>query len=328
MRYLVILITMAYLNMNSRVTIGDVVFKNISSFDIVENIADISDTATIVLPRNFRQLNGRPVTDYIKAGMPVLIEAGYDDVYNTEYAGYVSEAPTADIPLEVKCDELFPLRSGTIVKSYKAATLKQVLTDNIKGYSIECFDVSLGKVLIDNVSPYQLLEDMRKNFGFYSRIYPGNILHCGWAYDWQNDYTKRHKLQFAKNIKNSKALKFKHKEDFNTRVKITIIKADGSKEVINAGSKNEAAAESKITVANMSKADAEKMALSRYVKQSWDGFEGSVKCWGTPLVHAGDTVEFISEKYPERNGSYLAEKVTVRYTDSFMERDIKIGNKL
>lgn len=328
MRYLVILFTMAYLNLFSRITIGDVVFKNISSFEITESVTELSDKATIELPRNYRELNGKPVTAFIKAGDEVIIEAGYNNTLHQEYKGYVSEAPTADIPLVIVCDELFPLRSGSIAKSYKHATLKQVLTDNIPGYTIECPDVVLGKVLLDHCSPYQMLEDLRKNFGFYSKVYNGNILHVGWAYDWQPNYTHKYQYIFASNIKSSTSLKFKHKEDFNTRVKVTIIKPNGEKEVVNVGSGAKTAAESKVTVANMSKADAESLAKSRYIKASYDGFEGSVKGYGLPLVHAGDTVEFISKKFPERNGSYLAEKVTIRYDENGFDRDVKIGFKI
>lgn len=328
MRHILILLSMAYLNLNMRVTIGDVVFKNINSFDIEETVTDLSDKATITLPRNYAQLNGKPVTDFIKTGMPVLIEAGYNGNLYPEYAGFVSEAPTADIPVQVVCDEMFPLRQGHIVKSYKNVTLKQLLTTHIQGYTIECPDVALGAVLLDNVTPYQLLEDLRKNFGFYSKVYNGNILHVGWPFDWQPNYTARHQYVFASNIKSSGSLKFKHKEDFNTRVKVTIIKADGTKEVVNIGSGAKTAAETKVTVADMSKADAASLAKSRYVKASWDGFEGSVKGYGIPRVHAGDSVEFVSKKFPERNGRYLCEKVTIRYNESGFERESKIGFKI
>jgi hypothetical protein len=319
---------MAYLNQYSRITIGDVVFKNISSFEVRESVTDLSDKATIELPRNYKELNGKPVTDYVQPGMEVLIEAGYNGELFQEYKGFVSEAPSADIPLQITCDELFPLRKGSIVKSYKSATLKQLLTENIQGYKIECFDVTVGKVLLDRVSPYQMLENLRKDFGFYSKVYGGDILHCGWAYDWQPKYTARHQYIFGGNVKSAASLKFKHKDDFNTRVKVTIVMPDGSKEVVTVGSNDKSAAESKITVANMTKADAEKVAKSRFVKASYDGFEGTVKGYGYPLVHAGDSIEFISKKFPERNGIYLAEKVKIRYDESGYEREVKVGFKI
>jgi hypothetical protein len=319
---------MAYLNMTSRVTIGQVVFKNINEFEISESVTDISDKSTITLPRNYKDLLGKKVTDYIKPGDEVLIEAGYNGKLYQEFKGYVSEAPMADIPLVVNCDELFKLRQGNIATSYRSASLKTLLQQNIKGYTIECPDVELGKVLLDNVSPYQMLEDLRKNFGFYSKVYNGNLLHVGWAYDWHNKYTKKHQLIFAGNIKSSRSLKFKHKEDFNTRIKITIHKPDGSKEVVIVGSKNTDAAESAITVANMSKGDAKKIGQARYKKAVYDGFEGSVISYGLPIVNAGDSIEFVSKKFPERNGVYLAEKVTKKYTEVGWEREIKIGFKL
>ena len=328
MKLILKLLFMAYLNMCSKITIGQVVFKNINEFEISESVTDISDKATITLPRNYKELSGKKVTDFIKAGDEVLIEAGYNGKLNQEFKGFVSEAPMADIPLIISCDELFKLRQGNIKNSYRSVSLKKLLQQNISGYTIECPDVELGKVLLDNCSPYQILEDLRKNFGFYTKVYNGNILHTGWAYDWQNNYTKKHQLIFAGNIKTSRNLKFKHKEDFNTRVKITIHKPDGTKEVVIVGSKNKDAAESLISVGNIGTSAAKSIGQARYKKAVYDGFDGTVTSYGLPLVNAGDTVEFVSKKFPERNGSYLAEKVTKRYTENGWEREIKIGFKL
>ena len=154
---------------------------------------------------------------------------GYNGNLYTEYEGYVSEAPMADIPLVVHCDELYPLRKGSIKKSYKEVTLKNLLQDTIKNYTIECPDVNLGKMFIDNVSPYQMLQELKTKFGFYTKLFSNKILHIGWAYDWQSGYTSRYQYIFGGNVKSAKSLKFKHKDDFNTKVKITINKPDGKK---------------------------------------------------------------------------------------------------
>ena len=66
----ILILLMAYLNMNSRITIGEVVFKNISEVEITETVTELSDVAVITLPRNYQDLAGKPVTDYIKTGYP------------------------------------------------------------------------------------------------------------------------------------------------------------------------------------------------------------------------------------------------------------------
>lgn len=319
---------MAYLNQYAQITIGQLLFKNISEFEVVQTVTEISDKATITLPRHYKLLDGKKVNDYIKAGDEVIINAGYNGELFTEYKGFVSQAPTADVPVVIECDELYPLRRGNIIKSYPSITLKKLLTNHLPGYTIECPNVELGKMYLDHVSPYQMLEDLRKNFGFFAKVYNDNILHVGWAYDWNPGYTKEVEYIFGESIKSAAGLKFKHKTDFATKVKLTIIKPDGLKEEVEYGSKDRDAAVVTETVAGLSKADAMSVAEAKYAKASWDGFEGTIKGYGIPRAQAGDTLIFTSARYPERNGRYLAEKITIRYSESGFERDIKIGFRL
>jgi hypothetical protein len=326
----ILIALMAYLNMFSLVTIGDIQIKNISGFEVTQTLTDMGDKATITLARNYKDLAEKPVTNYIKTGMPVKIEAGYNGNLYTEFEGYVSEAPMADIPLVVHADELWKLRQGNINKSYRSVTLRALLEENVPAYKIDCPDVVLGKMFLNNVSPYRMLEDIKKNFGFYTKVYNGNVLHVGWAYDWQPDFRTKHEYYFGGtlgNVKSASALKFKHKEDFATKVKVTTNIA-GVKKTIEFGSTDKEAAIVEYNMGSLPAAEALKLAQARHAKASWDGFEGSVTGWGVPRVKAGDSVGFTSLKYPGRNGYYLAQSVTTKYDESGFERNIKLGFRL
>ena len=62
-----------YLDMNARVVIGNVTFKNISSYHIEESVKELGDSASIILPRQYKKLKGKPLLDYINTGDVVQI---------------------------------------------------------------------------------------------------------------------------------------------------------------------------------------------------------------------------------------------------------------
>jgi hypothetical protein len=326
---------MAYLNMIAVISIGQVQFNDINSFKIEQSITEISDNATIVIPRNYAKLKGVPVKDLINVGDEVIIEAGYEETGTAiEFTGYVKEI-SSDIPIEITCDEVYPFRKSNLVKSYKTVTLRQLLEDVVSGiksfngdtYKVECPDVNLGKYLIDNASAFQVLSKLKQDFGFYSRIY-GNVLHVGLAYDWKPSYTKKHTYRLQENVKNKSNLKFKAVSDFNTQVKVTIKHPNGTTETVTAGSLEEDAAVKTITTGAMTKADAEKLAKSRLKQYTYNGYTGSITGFGIPRVNAGDSIEITDQESWDRTGTYLVEKVGISYSDSGFERESTISFKV
>jgi hypothetical protein len=326
---------MAYLNLSAIISIGLVKFNDINSFSIEQSITELSDTATITLPRNYKLLNDKPVKDYINVGDKVIIEAGYEETgISNEYSGYVKEI-SSDVPLVIVCDEVYPFRKSNILKNYPAVSLRQLLEDTVKGiisfdgkpYMIECPDVQLGKYNINNATAFNVLTKLKTDFGFYTKIV-GNLLHVGFAYDWSPSFTMKHKYVMQKNVKDRSSLKFKSVDDFNTRVTITIKHPDGNTETVSTGSTDDAAAVKSITVGKMSKVDAEKIAKARLKQYTYSGYTGSIKGFGIPKVQAGDSIEITDDEFEERNGIYLVEKVKVDYSGTGISRDCSISYKI
>lgn len=326
---------MAYLNLVAIITIGQVKFQDINSFEIEQSITELSDNATITIPRNYQLLNGKPVKDYINVGDKVVIEAGYEETGTSiEYSGYVKEI-SADVPLVIICDEVYPFRKTNLVKSYKSVSLRQLAEDVVDGikafngqsYVVECPDVQLGKYIIDNASSFQVLTKLKQDFGFFTRI-NNNILHIGFAYDWQPNFTKRHVYNMQENVKSKSSLKFKAVDDFNTQVKVTIKYPDGHTEIVTAGSDEDDAAVKSITTGAMSKDEATKLANARLKQYTYNGYTGSITGFGIPKVMAGDSIDIKDTEYPERVGAYLVEKVRVSYSESGIERESTISFKV
>ena len=312
---------LVYLNMVSRVTFGNVLLKNISGIEINENILEMSNTAKVTIPRDYAKLAGKALLEQFKVSDKVKIEIGYytdemnDGTLVSEFTGYIREIES-DFPLIIHCeDDSYVLRQTSFIKSYKAATLKQILTDIIpKSVTFECPDVNIGKYHIDTASAYAVLNDLVKDYGLYSRLNNGH-LKVGLAYDFVGK-SKVHEYQIRANVKQNE-LKYKRKEDFKMRFKAVATNPNGKKTTVTLGSNETNASERTLNFAGpMTEAQLKEAARGVMAKLVYDGYTGTISGFGTPRTHAGDALKLIDRDEPERAGTYLIEKVDITYNDS------------
>ena len=101
-------IMMLYLNLTAMATLGKVMLKNVSQFEISESIMEMSNTAKITIPKTYSKLDQKTILEYFKVGDPVKIEAGYyrEDFRDValEFTGFIREIES-DIPLVIHCDD-------------------------------------------------------------------------------------------------------------------------------------------------------------------------------------------------------------------------------
>lgn len=330
---------MSYLNMYANVTIGNVVFTAINSFQISQSIENTSDKATIVLAKNYKELANKKVLDYIKAGLPVKIECGYDGNLQSEFTGFVAPGIGADYPLKIEADELFFLRQNNHIISERNISLNQLLQRIAPAYQIECLDVNLGKVRYSNESTVQILEKLKKDWGFYSRIH-NNILHVGFAFDFVPSFTQRHDYIIGKNVRSQDKLKYSSEIDFNTQVRVKIHHSNGTVEELVYGMKNingtmgiakigggkddkikdEKGTIKTYDVSHISSATASDLAKAQLHRILYSGYTGTIEGFCEPRTKAGDSLRIIDAAYAEREGTYLIEKVEVKYEASRIER--------
>lgn len=327
---------MLFMNMSAQVTLGKVRLDSVQSFSIEENILEISNAAKVVIPRNWKNFKGEAILDHIKVGDKVAIEAGYDNQLALEFTGYIREIGS-DVPLEIYIDdETYPLRQTNLVKSYKDATLKQILMDIIpSSLSFDCPDVKIGKYMIDNASSYAVLQDLMKNYGLYSRLVNGS-LRVGLAYDY-GDKSANHvyvisgtpENPYTVNVKKND-LKFKRKEDFKVRYKAIANNPNGKKTIVVVGDKSTDASERTLNFpGSMSEAQLKQNAESVMSKTRYDGYSGDITGFGLPRVHAGDSITIRDYLNPEREGRYLVETVSVTFDeDSGFSRKSTLSYKV
>lgn len=305
----------AYSNMKSRVSLGNVLLNNITGYKVNENVLEMSNTAEITIPRNYKRLDEKPILEQFEVGDKVKLESGYDGNLDTEFTGYISEIES-DFPLIIHCeDESYILRQATFIKAYKSATLKQILADIIPAsITWDAPEVNIGKYQIDKASAYTVLSDLVKNYGLYSRMKDGR-LKVGLAYDFV-DKSKNHIYVIGGNVK-SNELKYKRTQDFKLRFKAIATNPNGKKTTVTVGSKETDASERTLNFAGpMTEAQLKEKANGVMAKLVYDGYSGSITGFGVPRTHAGDALTIRDKYEPERAGTYLIEKVEITYNES------------
>lgn len=314
-KHLILIVMLLFVNMTSQVTLGSVLLQHVSGFEINENIMELSNTAKITIPKNYGKIGQKPILEQFKVGDPVTIMAGYDGDLALEFVGYIREIES-DLPLTIHCDdESYILRQSNYIKSYKTATLKQVLTDILpKTLSFECPDVNLGKFHIDNESAYHVLNRIKEEHGLYSRLQNNHMTVN--LRDISNTKMTSHIYTIGKNVRKNE-LKFKRKEDYKLAVKVTTLLPNGKKKTVEVGSKEKGASQYVATLPHgLSESEMTKYANAIYNQRCYDGYTGSIKGFGLPRTHAGDSLEIKDSLEPERAGKYLIEKVDIVYSES------------
>ena len=323
-----------YFNMVCQITIGQVLFNQVNSLQIVQSIKEFSDTARLIVPRSFTaKVAGKPaslakknITDYIRVGDPVVIKLGYNGSLYEEFKGYVTRLG-ADVPLEIECmDEMVKLKNNNFIKTFQKASLSDLLSFIAPGYKHKVIDdIDLGKLTINNQSAYQVLEDLRKHYGLHS-YFTDKVLHVGLPVSIKPLAT--HQYVIDRNVRaKSNDLKFVKKEDVKLLLKAISINRNGKRIFSEYGDKG--GTQRTLHFADKTETELKRLAEKNYQSLSFDGYNGTLPCWGIPRSRAGEAVEIIDKKHSERNGKYLIEGVTIKFNGSngFL-RENKLGLKL
>lgn len=312
------------MNMTAQVRLGNVLLPGVQSFQIDENVLEIANTAKVVIPRHWKNQKEGSILNHLHVGDRVEIRAGYDDQVALEFTGYIREI-SSGTPLEIFIDdESYPLKQSNHVKSYRSAWLKEILTDVLQGYDIQldCPDVYIGKYLINNASSYAVLQDLMKTYGLYSRLVNG-VLRVGLAYGFGNSAVRHVYVlsgppenPYAVNVKNND-LRFKRKDDFRVRYKAVATSPNGKRTTVIVGDKSQDAVERTLNFAGpLTEEVLRERANAVMAKVKYDGYTGDVTGFGLPRTHAGDAITIRDYLHPEREGTYLVEKVSITYNDT------------
>ncbi|WP_268848147.1 hypothetical protein [Flavobacterium aestivum] len=327
-----------YHNISIRITIADnLEFTVCQSIHIESSVQVLANNAKIELPREFRNavdevgkainIAGKSILDFMKRGNAIKIEFGYDGDLQNEFEGYITKIG-AEMPLLLECeDEMFQLKKAPrITKFIKSGKLIDILKAVLPAkYKIECNgDYSIGKWLIEDATPYNVLEELRDKAGIRAYFKNPTTLCVGMIVDFKAETV--HKFNFSENVRRGSNLKFEQKESKPIFLTVESKQADGKILSISVGEKGGDEKKMKLWP-NMTKSELQLWANKQQTSVSYDGFEGTLDGWCYPRTKPGDSAQLYRPYYKDRHqdGRYFIESVTIDVNGS---EGIKRANNL
>lgn len=314
------------------ITIGNLSFDFVNAFDNKSTWKNLTDTATIKLPRALKTLDGVKLGEAVKIGDKVSAKFGYDLETDERFTGYVARVGADTAIAEIECeDEMWLLkRSEPINKSWKDTDVRTVI-DYIKQQTGAKFDVEMlgdsigiGQFKIEGLSGARALQKLKDDC-FQTCFFRDGKLIVGKPYE--PDPRKRTKVRFeyGKNIISWRDLKYQRKDEVRLKVRAISNMPDGKKKEVTVGDSD--GEERTLNFYNISETALKQQAEAMIDKLKFDGYRGTFPAFGYPLVKHGYVVELRDWRYPERNGDFFVDTVDIEVRVATFRQIIELGFK-
>lgn len=320
------------LAMNARLTFAEyqgrreIIINKVSGITIETSFKQLTDTATVMLPRNVEFFDKNKVRDVFRRGAPIKIEFGYNGNYVNEFEGYVTQV-SAGIPIVLTCeDEMWKLKQLPVNVSYSTVSLEKLLEDIAVGYDVDALEgVELGGVRFAQTNVALVLEKLSKDpYKLYSYM-KGNQLVCGkyYADDTDEETVDFHLERNAV----SNDLNYRNAEDIIIKIKGVSVLKNGRKLTAEIG--DEGGDQYQLTYYNIeAKAEIIRLLEKDLETKKRGGFDGSFTAFGQPSVRHGLKVNLTSDLYEERSGRYYIESVSKTFDHAKIRQVITLGGAL
>lgn len=303
-------------------------FTSLVECRIVEDVSTLTDTCEIKIPKRVKWEqavfnNGKPP---VKKGDKITIRLGYDNELKNRFFGFVRSVDAKD-PIVIKCEDgMFLLKQKKVIpKAYRAASLKEIMTDLLAGTEIKFQlidkDLQIGKYRMTHSTVSEELQELKEKYmlNFYFRnVNEENILYTGLAYPSDN----QNKLKFvhSKNII-SEDFEYQNKEDIRVKIEAITFNKKNEKQTLEIG-------DSDGEVIKMQFDCLTEEELRKYAQQALDnykknGIKGSFETFGVPEVSKCDIVDITSSDKNER--VYLVKKNEITFGTNGYRQKIELG---
>lgn len=321
---------------NCHIAIGAYKFDRCSAVEIEKSTQLVASTAKITLPITAVLVNEGMTTTVetsklVKVGDVVQIRLAYDGVYDgEEFRGYVKRV-NYKIPLEIECEDIWPLRRKNINQSWKTVTLEALLQEIVSGTGIDLSSnvpgITLSPYSIKNATAAFALQKIRDEYGLTAYINRVGKLYVGLAYT-DNSGQVNYTLNGSDvNVINADDLKYKNKDDVILKVKAIGIKGDNTRTEVEIGDKDGELRT--LFFYNVTTADGlRKLATQEMNKLKFNGYDGKITTFLIPVALPGMKAVIVDEYFPERQGSYYVESVKTTWGIQGARREIELGIKL
>ncbi|MBL7902952.1 MAG: hypothetical protein JNK73_13225 [Bacteroidia bacterium] len=297
--------------------------KSVNSFRTESSWQTLTDTAEFIIAKLLFKEQSTRLFEYIKAGDPFYIEAGYNGIYRREFTGFISEV-LDDLPVVFKCeDNMYELKRIPVNKSFNGVKLKALLQAIVPSkFKIDAMDVQLGDFVFKQYTVAQVLVELKDNYGIHS-YFVDDTLVSGKIYT-DNPANEVVKYKFGTNIIRND-LKYRNKDDY--QIKVTMRSHLSNGKVIKVTVGDPEGTEQKLICTNVSdKAQLERLAQKELDRLKFDGYRGTLTGFGIPYVRHGYTANIVNKENPDKDGNYYVDSVTTTFDEhGAIRRVCKIG---
>lgn len=298
--------------------------RGMVSCEIKKSVHQIVQTAKIVLPLSILKLNSdsvlkrEPLVESLKQGDTISIDLGYNGKNKREFTGYIKHINVAQ-PLELELeDEMYLFRKVYFKKSWKKASIKEVLNFLLLGLAddsgvvFELYDkmpeLTLTNFVINGANGIEVLQSIADTYfleSFLTEINGKKVLYCGLQYGLKNN---RVKYAVDTNTVNTDDLKYNTADAQKYYVKCINFNNDGSKKEFAFGDKKNTEVK-KYYVGTHTNAELQRMAEAELAQQV-SGYRGGLETMLIPNVQIGDIAEITDAQFKREGRGYIGTVTT------------------
>ena len=286
-----------------------------------------TDTAIIRFPNKLRSSSS--ALDKINIGDKVEIYLGYYPRLIKEFTGYINFY-NPDSPLEIQLeDQSFLLKRIALPATILQGTTVKALIEQFYSGPTQILDAEIGDIRIaENATLVKVLDLLKSKYGIISYFQDGilyvnadltidNTERVYLVHEQKNTPAGASNLQFQKNndipiVSHGVSIQrdgttielFATYVDnvLNSDIRVTDIKPIGTLNTIK--------------VPDLSRDALEGLIRRRLPRLFYTGVTGEVVTFGYPSMRHGDTIHYVDDRTPQRNGYYRLIAVTKEFTIS------------
>ncbi len=326
--------------LKSKITIGKFQFSGVNEVTISRSMLNLSDTATIKIPREGKILKDGKIIrietgNLFNDGDRVAIELGYNDELHTEFDGFVINQ-SLSTPLEISCEGYIrQLRQNKpetkfekeikVSKQLALATGGTDITVNVAD------DFNLINTNFGTLTGGKICEQISKaSAGSLSMFFiEPKKLWCGFVYVPYSLGTNPFPInevafKIGYNCIKDNKLKIKTPSDI-VKYSLEFTTVSGTKKIVESDSTKVKTAESVQVSFIEDTGVVKKMANEKQYSKNYSGYEGTITGFLQPFCQPGYIASISDRSYKERDGKYLIVSTRVTFGMRGATREIGLG---
>lgn len=312
------------------------VFTSIQDVSIEKSIDTIGSKAVLHLPSSCRlrvndkrQTNSSQTAVLLKRGMPIVIELGYNNIFNTEFSGFISSVG-AGTPVVIECEgHEFKLREKVETKTFQNSSVKEIIEYCAKGlltdFDTKIADIPVTSFVIKGGSTALQVLNKLKEYYLLTINVNNNLLFAGIRENEKYGEVKYSLNGNDCNVISDKGLKFKTEEERRYKVKGVVFFKDNSKKEYLLGDED---GELRTFHFYEEKGDLTPLVKDELKRIKYTGFEGKIESFLFPFSQPSMVACIIDNTYSERSGNYYIVSVKTTFSRSGARRDVELGYKV